>query len=408
MRIIDLALNDLSQLARDWKAASFLLIMPIAFTLLMGFAFGGGGSGGEDPRLPVGFLDQDGGTVSAHLLALLERSEAIRPVVQQGADAKSLEEQVADGDLAAAVIVPAGYGEQALSLAEVPVPKLLLVADAASSAGLSAQNGVQAALGRLMGAVQAARLTGQAFEAQGGSANPAFLEETLDRAVAAWADPPLTVTAGQPNPPAAEVEEAQAGTNNHGHSSAGIMVQFAMAGLISAAGIIVLERKCGALRRLLTTPTARLEIVLGHFLAMFVMILSQLLLLVAFGQFVLGVDYLRVPLGTGLMILITAFWAASLGLLIGIFARTEEQVIIFSLIIMLLLSGLGGAWMPLEFTNQTFQTVGHLTPVAWAIDGFENIVVRGLNLESVLAPAAILLAYAIAFFAVGVWRFRFE
>ena len=186
------------------------------------------------------------------------------------------------------------------------------------------------------------------------------------------------------------------------------MVQFAMAGLIGAAEILVLERKTGALRRLLTTPTARLEIILGHYLAMYTMILVQLTVLVLFGQLILGVDYFRVPLGTLLMVLITALWSASLGLLIGTLAKTEEQVIIFSLVVMLLLSGLGGARMPLEFTNQTVQTVGHLTPTAWAIDGFENLVVRGLGLDSVLMPAAILFAFAVVFFALGVWRFRFE
>jgi ABC-2 type transport system permease protein len=64
--------------------------------------------------------------------------------------------------------------------------------------------------------------------------------------------------------------------------------------------------------------------------------------------------------------------------------------------------------MPLELTSETFQLVGHLTPVAWAVDGFENIVIRGMGLASVLAPAAILLGWTIALFAVSVWRFRFE
>jgi ABC-2 type transport system permease protein len=108
------------------------------------------------------------------------------------------------------------------------------------------------------------------------------------------------------------------------------------------------------------------------------------------------------------MLLTTAFWAASLGLLIGIFARTEEQVTVFTIVLMLLLSGLGGAWMPLEFTSKTFQTVGYLLPTAWAIDGFENLVVRGLGLDSVLLPAAIVFGFAVTSFAAAIWRFRFE
>ena len=80
----------------------------------------------------------------------------------------------------------------------------------------------------------------------------------------------------------------------------------------------------------------------------------------------------------------------------------------FSLIAMFLFSALGGAWFPLAIAGQTFAGVGHLLPTAWAMDGFQNIVVRGLGLGSVLLPAGILLAYTAAFFGLAVWRFRFE
>jgi ABC-2 type transport system permease protein len=187
-----------------------------------------------------------------------------------------------------------------------------------------------------------------------------------------------------------------------------MMVQFAMAGLIGAASILVLERKSGALRRLLTTAISRVEIILGHYLAMFVMIFLQFVILVAFGQLALRVGYLREPLATLLVMVTTALWTASLGLLIGTLAKTEDQVTIFSLIPMFVLAGMGGAWVPLEFTGETFQAIGHLLPTAWAMDGFENIVIRGLGLESVLLPVGILLAYAVVLFGLAVWRFRFE
>ena len=186
------------------------------------------------------------------------------------------------------------------------------------------------------------------------------------------------------------------------------MVQCAIAGLIGVASILVLERKSGALRRLLTTDISRVEIILGHYLAMVVIILAQLAILIGFGQLALGVDYMREPLATLLVMVGTALWTASLGLLIGTLAKTEDQIIIFSLIPMFILAGMGGAWVPLEFTGDTFQTIGHLLPTAWSMDGFENIVIRGLGLESVLLPVAVMLAYAVALFALTAWRFRFE
>jgi ABC-2 type transport system permease protein len=407
MRVLVITLKDLRQLVVDWKTPLFLLIMPIAFTLLFAFVFSGGD--GDDPRLPVGFLNQDGeGAIGAHLLALLETSEAIRPVVLDDTEVGEAHKQVADEELAAVVILPAGYGEQVLAATGSKAVKPVVIVDPNSSAGQAAQSGLQAAFVRLLGAVKAANLTARAYEALGGVADQSFLTETLSRAVQAWDNPPLTVVTSQSGALTAGDEESPAPANDYAHSSAGIMVQFAMAGLIGAAEIIVVERKSGTMRRLLTTPVARVEIVLGHYCTMVVMILAQLAVLILFGQLVLGVGYLHEPLGTLLMLLTTALWAAALGLLIGAFARTEEQIIMFAILVMLLLSGLGGAWMPLEFTGETFQTVGHLMPTAWAIDGFENIVIRGLGLDSVLLPAAIVFGFAIAFFAVAVWRFRFE
>ena len=42
------------------------------------------------------------------------------------------------------------------------------------------------------------------------------------------------------------------------------------------------------------------------------------------------------------------------------------------------------------------------------MDGFQNIVLRGLGLASVLLPAGVFLGYAVVFFGIAVWRFRFE
>ena len=96
--------------------------------------------------------------------------------------------------------------------------------------------------------------------------------------------------------------------------------------------------------------------------------------------------------------------ALALGLLIGIVARSEEQAVVISIVLMFVFSGMGGAWAPLEVTGATFQAIGHLTPVAWAMDGFENIVARGLGFHTVLMPSAVLTGYAALFFTLALWR----
>jgi ABC-2 type transport system permease protein len=187
-----------------------------------------------------------------------------------------------------------------------------------------------------------------------------------------------------------------------------MMVQFAIFGLITSAMVLVLERKSGAMQRLLTAPIGRATIIGGHALAMFTVVFAQQVLLVVVGQLVFDVNYLQAPWATLTMMAALSLWAASLGLFIGALSTKEEQVITWSLVAMFLFAALGGAWFPLEVAGSTFAAIGHVLPSAWAMDGLQNIVVRGQTIASVLMPAAILLAYAAAFLSIAVWQFRFE
>jgi ABC-2 type transport system permease protein len=141
---------------------------------------------------------------------------------------------------------------------------------------------------------------------------------------------------------------------------------------------------------------------------MFSLVFVQGLILIGFGQLAFGVDYLREPLAVVAVLAAFALWVASLGLLVGAIAKGAEQVTMFSMIAMWVFSALGGAFFPLEGTGQAFATIGKFIPTSWAMTGFQNIVVRGLDFNSVLLPVGILLVYAIAFFGLAVWRFKFE
>ncbi len=415
MRIIDLALNDLLQILRDWKAALFLVIMPIGFTLMFGAIFGGlsteNEAGEADLRVPIGFVDQDQGALSAPLFELLSLSESIRPVAPAGEQTlAALQSQVETGELAAVVIVPAGFSVAFLNGENAPEGRLPLdvTINAQSGAGATAQYALQSVISRLASAVQAAHFSAQA-RAQiepfaSDQEQQQYFAAALSAAVAAWSKPPVTLATSQ----AVQANQADQvySENPYAHSSAGMMVQFAIAGLLGAAEVLVLERQSGSLQRLLTTAIARSEILFGHFLAMLAMIFLQFALLIVFAQLVLDVPYFSAPLATLVIALATSIFAASLGLLIGVLSKTPEQAVIFSLLPMFILSGLGGAWVPLEFTNPTFQKVAHLSPLAWAMDGIKNIIVRGQGLESVLLPAAILLGFALVVFGLAAWRFK--
>ncbi len=399
MRILHLAIKDLSQILKDWKSGLFLLVMPLLFTLFFGFVLGSATAPKPDvdPRLPVGVIDRDGGILAANLQTLLEESDVIRPVMLKQDEFESVDQMVHSGDLAAVVVIPAGYTDQ--QLAEQPVP-LDVIIDMNQPSGQTVSRALETVSGRLLGAVEAAHISQSALPQNN-------LYDSLADAISAWREPALTVAVVKATGQAAE-EQGTTSVSGYAQASAGMMVQFSVFGLISSAMILMLERKSGTLQRLLSSPIRPHEVIAGHVLAMFCIVFAQQLILVVVGQLIFGVDYARQPLAILLMITVLSLWAASLGLLISALARKEDQVITLSLIAMFVFAALGGAWFPLEVAGKAFAAVGHIMPTAWAMDGFQNILIRGLEFQSILMPAGVLLLYALAFFGLAIWRFRFE
>ena len=345
------------------------------------------------------------------LVTLLENSEVFRLVYDEEADLEDLRQQVRDGDLAGLIIIPDGYSQK---LMDGEAAALSLVADAEAISTTTIKSALSADTGRFYTAVLAAELSVQAYQEQEAfsdeAAKQAYFMAALDEAIAAWENPPFKTKNTQTGAPGPEEDDGEITMNDNAfvQASPAMIAQFTIAGLLGAANILVEEKKSRSLQRLLTTPISKAQILLGHFLAMFVMIFLQVALLVGFGQFFLRLDYFTHWDATLLMVVTVALSAAALGLLIAAISKNQENVTVYSLLPMFIFSGLGGAWVPLEFTSEFVQTVGHFTPVAWAMDGFQNILSRGLGLENILLPAGALLGFTALWFVLAVWLFRYE
>ena len=374
--------------------------MPIAFTFFMGFAYksGSDNDASKDARIPLGWVNNDmNGYVSTQLFEMLSNSDSVR-LVELTSDA--VDESIRTGEVAGALIVPAGYNKQVSARNEAP---LTLVTDTNSTNGQSLYQILRTSVTKLMSAVKIAQLSAEIV----GKPNDASeLNEAFASASQAWsqADSASLVKVEM------VVESAPAenwyGDNPYNQASPGILVQFAIMGLVSSGQILVQERKTRTLQRLMSTTMRPWEIVAGHTLAMFGIVFTQIALLVVFGQLALGVNYMSAPLGTLLVSVALSLWVAAMGLLIGTVVKDDSQVILFALMAMFIFSALGGTWFPLEVASGTFAAIGKVMPSAWAMTGYQNILMRGLGLQSTWMPTGILLAYALGFFLLAVWRFN--
>ena len=263
MKMIDLALKDISQMLRDKRSLLFLVAMPIIFTLFMGFAYRGSSPDDKaaDTRISLALVDpQPESRLSKMFAARLASSAVIRTVSMSEAAAM---EAFHNGQVAGVLLVPSGFGEKAQG-------QLKLIAQAGSSQGQSFYQSLRLPISELFSAVEIAHISADV------QAKP---EEYAPSLALAWNKWEANANIHLVRVEQAVAKQAQSedwtGGNPYNQSSPGILVQFAIFGLMTSAQILVQERKSRTMQRLMTTAMRPWQIVAGHLLAMFALTFLQ-------------------------------------------------------------------------------------------------------------------------------------
>ena len=97
-------------------------------------------------------------------------------------------------------------------------------------------------------------------------------------------------------------------------------------------------------------------------------------------------------------------FCTALTLLFATFVTSEQQAGSLLNLILLVLAPLGGAWWPLEITPTWMQTIGHVSPVAWVMEGFRSVIFRSGGLNDVVMPVLVMLGFTAVFFVLATRR----
>lgn len=380
----------------------FFLILPVIFTFILGGGLpAAGGQGDNRILLPV--VDEDGSANAAAFVAALAASDTVRPQATDRAEAGRL---IDEEDVAAALIIPAGFGAGLAPdglLAGRQAEVTLLVAPD-SNVGVAVQQEVNRAIGDLAGPLLVARNATQSIAAArpfaGDAARAAFFERALTAAEAQ--------AAGQPARVAYEVAGGGETYDQRAQASAGQLITWVFIPLLGASGLFALERTLGTLRRLLVTPTRASTFLTGAIGGQFVMALVQMVILVAFGLLVMRVPWARDPAALAVILVTFGLAGVALGTMLGTFVKTESQASNLSIMLGMAMALLGGCWWPMELFPPAMQQVVKVLPTTWAMNALVDITMRGRGLVDVLPQAGVLLGFAAVFFLVGRWRFRYE
>jgi ABC-2 type transport system permease protein len=413
MNVLTITWKDLLLFFKDRGRLAMSFLLPLVFILAFGYAYTQ--IAADSVRLvdlPVVNLDA-GGAMSQALLGGLSPERGVRVKLYDQAEAQSL---LAKGDIALVLTIPAGFSQavdsgQQVTLVMVNHPDAnesdlaaLQTVIEGVAGDLALQTQLVAAF-RQMGQMQGTTPEGeQAFNSEAAITQA---ESQFERAKTA---PLVDVEQKVPDKILAERAEAP---NAMEIAVPGFVVLFVFLSAGTTALAIYSEKKLGTFRRLLSAPLRKTELLPGKMLPNILIVLLQVVVIFAVGAGVmplLGMD--RISLGNlpalAVVSILVALCSTGLGVLIVALARTEGQISGMATVVLWIAGAAAGAFVPQFLLGDFLSAVGKVTPHYWAISAYSDIIVRGQDLAGITTQLGILAAFTLAFFAIGVWRFKFD
>lgn len=416
-QILALAWKDLKIFFKDPGAVVLIFVQPFMFIVVMSYALGSLFEPGEE-RIHLLAVNQDRGTQAAAILRQLDEMNAFQVETTwqgQPLTREMAEKLVIEGERNLALIFPPDFSEvleQDPTAAERRHTKVLVIVDPTTS-----NQFIGPIQGTLQGLIERSTYTAmvpkgldflfERLSPQIPGEQRQTLKTQAQEAISAGllGGRESIVTIERTTPAGMRVEKYPDTfqQNVPGYTIYGI---FWIVSLL--ANSVLQERREGTFRRLLVAPLNRAVILAGKLFPYYLINLIQLGIMLGASSLLFGMSLGYSLSGLVAVSLAAAATATGLGVLVSALARTEAQVGGLAILLLLTMSALGGCFVPRFIMPDWLKTIGLITPHAWALDAYQDLLVRGYGLWEVLPKVGVLLAFAGAFFGIGVWRFRFE
>jgi ABC-2 type transport system permease protein len=420
MKTLDIAFKDLLRSLRNYFFLGFGIGVPVLMGVIFYFAFGGlaSGEGFNIPQTDVLVVNLDepvaeyGGFSAGEMLVGVLKSEGLADLLAvtetDSADSAraAVDNQEADvaviipADLSAAVFDPQGHAE-----VEVYHDPTLTIGPGIVKAL------VTQFIDALTGSKIAAGVAYEQLAARGETADATVLQNVATQygewsaslASEQGASALLTVQS-----PAGGEEKANLALSIVSGVMTGMMVFYAFYTGAASALSILQEEESGTLPRLFTTPTPMSTILGGKLVAVFALVIVQVVVLMAFSSLIFKTEWgAPGPLAlaaAGLVIL-----AASFGIFIMSWLKDTRQA---GVVIGGVMTVLGMVGISSVFTGSVpgagggiAQILPLLTPQGWAMRAWQ-LVMDGGTVGDVLLPFGVMTAMTVVLFSIGVLRFR--
>lgn len=393
MKFHIIAAKDMKILIRDRNALILMFILPMMIISVTGLALGG--SYEKNIKVDVLVVDLDNKHLSKEFVQFLEDMDILD--VDMESNEFAARDRVKNKEYGRLVIVPLGFTESIMTGQDT---ELLIISDPSKDFDNTVLEKIIEGYADRMSTYVVTIKTFTAYGVPTYDQEEVFdIVKIVDRFIA---PPPVAVT-------------TQSSTTDTKEPSPfiqyvpGFAVMFLLLTCVEVGSVSLLkEQESGTLRRLVTAPISRSEIIGGKISSIFIRGFIQLSVLLLFGQVIFGLD-----LGSSIaaiIILIAAVTLAGtgLGMLVAVFVKTKDQASSVSTMLVLTMSALGGSWWPLDIQPPFMQDLAHFTITAWAMEGFYNLLYFDTGVSGIMKEVGVLLLMSVVFFRIATSRFKFE
>ena len=424
MKILDIALKDMTRSFRSTFALIFMFGVPLLLTGMFYFMFGGAAKSDQGFSVPVttvvvANLDQGGpdfelakaqfpGGAQAHslgdmvLATLQDKSFASLMQVNTATSAEAARAEVDSQKAGVAIIIPADFSQQFSELNGHATIQLYKDPTLTLGPGI-----VQSVISQFMDSMSGAKVAVEVVSGQTGSHDPALIGQVVAQYMA-------LIPSGDPSTALLDLHAPAA--KKPAASTLSLIVSFIMGGMTifyafytgtSTAQSILREDEDGTLPRLFTTPTSQATILGGKFLAVGLTVLVQMTVLLILGRLIFAIQWGSL-LPLALVTLATVLAAATFGIFVMSLLKSTHQA---GTVLGGVLTVTGMLGMVKIFTMGSPSSpawadiASMVVPQGWAVRGLSQVMAAA-PLPEILLTCLALLGMSVVFFLIGVLRFQ--
>ena len=364
LRIWNLVLKELVQLARDWLMTTFMLTLPVIQLVLMAQS-----TGSRVSDLCAAVLDLDRSGASRQLVTALDTMQEVN-VCYFSATLADTHRLLDQGEVSLVVVIPNGFAADITDVSRTP--SVQFITDASSSVPARyALSGAQGAVAAFT--ADLARETGFLGK------NPASI---IDLRTTVHFNPELNVRFVSVS--------AQLG-----------FIVYQVTLVVASVGL-ARERELGTLEQLLVVPLRRIELVIGKAIPALLIGMVNFLIILAVAIFGFGLPMRGSwPLFFALTLLFIAV-EIGYGIFISGIARTQQQAVLFVFVLAIVDMTFSGYMVRVKNLPPALQAVAQIVPFRHYLTIVRGMMLKGAGLDVLWPHAATMLLMGVLITIVAV------